>query len=69
MKKVLLSLIAIIIAVLIAVFAWYFAVGSLETWSTPEKTTQTREACAAVIFVLSVIEVGVAVFLFRAFRK
>ncbi|MBQ2733555.1 MAG: hypothetical protein IJF74_05285 [Clostridia bacterium] len=69
MKKVLLSVSAVIIAVFIVLFAWYFAVGSLEMVATPEKTAQTREACAAIIFVLSVTEAVVAVNLIKAFRK
>ena len=51
------------------IFVYCFAVGSLEMWATPEKITQVREFCGAMIFVLSIIEFGVIVGLFKAFRK
>ncbi|MBQ5808856.1 MAG: hypothetical protein IIW21_03765 [Clostridia bacterium] len=69
LKKIILGIIASALAFFIMIFVYYFAVGSLEMWATPEKITQFREFCGAMIFVLSIIEFGVIVGLFKAFRK
>lgn len=69
LKKIVLAVIAAILAFSIVIFALYFASGSLETMPTEDKIDQTREACAIIIFVLSVIEVLVIVNFVKAFKK
>ena len=69
LKKIILVIIAAVLAFLIAIFAWYFTVGSLEMFAIPEKISQVRESCCATILVLSVMEAGVAVGLFKEFKK
>ncbi len=69
MKRLFLSVVGVMIAILIVLFSWYLAVGSLEMWATPEKTSGVRIACAWIILNLFAAETAVVIGLIKAFKK